>query len=147
MDTTHIICIGLNCIVAVSEIALIGSIPKRELMQWDELKKKYPHIKDDNLDFIVFSSALLLALGLMYYAQETDNDFYFSLVFLFIPIGYFVMGIKSLLTDIYGYGRPVGSFTSARFIYDQDQRFRWVAKSQIVISAFISLVIAYLVFA
>jgi hypothetical protein len=78
-------------------------------------------------------------------SRKTGNNLYFSIFFLVIPVGYLIAGIGLLMSGIYGYAQR-GSIDSARYFYDEDKKFRWIAKSQILVSAIISLVISYLIF-
>jgi hypothetical protein len=140
-----IVYLWLDCVVIILPLVFMMYIPKDKFMRWSELQKKYPHIKNDNLGLIVFLGAFLFSLGLMYMSQKTGNDFYFSIFFLVIPVGYLIAGMGLLISNIYGYAQR-GNIDSARYFYDEDKKFKWIAKSQIVVSAIVSLVICYLIF-
>jgi hypothetical protein len=137
-------CLCLDCIVIILPLLLMISIPKKSFMNWKELQEKHPHIKNDNLGLIGFLGALFLSLGLMYLSQKYNNDYYFSIVFLIVSIGYMISGVWSLRTKLYGYSyKPM---ESARYFYDEDNKYSWIAKLQISSSAIITLVIFYLIF-
>lgn len=136
--------ICLDYIVIILPLLLTISIPKKNFIHWKELQEKYPHIKNDNLGLIGFLSALFLSLGLIYLSQKYNNDYYFLIVFLIVSIGYMISGVRSLSTKLYGYSyKPI---ESARYFYDEDNKYSWIAKLQISSSAIITLIIFYLIF-
>jgi len=134
----------LDFLVISSWFTLLMFIPKGKFIRWDDLKEKYPYAKSNNLGLAGGIITLLLALLFMYLSQVNNNERYFLMYFLVVPIVYLMSGVDSLVNRIYGYS--ANAFSSARYFYDEDNKFGWVAKSQILISIIVSLVITYLIF-
>jgi hypothetical protein len=121
-------------------------LPRKKLTSWESLVKLYPHLqllktkerekKNTRTVFITLFAALII----VFIGPKYDIQIY-SVFPLLLAILDIKDGTDSLVSGVFYDGVK----SDVSYYYDEEKRFTWISKSQIVFSTILSLAIVWVI--
>lgn len=119
------------------------------MVPWDELEKQYPHLKsirhqgerNVNRSFLLVMLGLLIAFILISISAKYHNESY-ALILLAASILEVTQTREALVQGVFSI--PIGR-VSSKYYYDENGKYRWIAKLHLILASLVSLTMAWII--